>query len=433
MTDSAQQRCGETDSIAEPRATGSIPEVTCGSTAATGRLAGDTLDALPGPDGRFTRPGFQPSSQGRPSGRNGGRPCERRLCERRLCERRPIADASPSPSASPQPDGPTGLVLTSPHRVHRRGGPRTHRAPVAATPGARRQKPPTGCCRRASTRSWPSARTRTPSRSTHRTFPRSRSPTRSPNRSPTPHVTDLPATGRGTARRALLHPWRPASASCRPSTRPTRFWPDPAARADTRFLASPDYVGQHSFPDVFRLPTDRPADAVAGVLTAFRRAPTCPRPVSRTPSRSASVRTAVPPAPSCPSCPAPPSAAGVSRSSWRRSPVTGRRPTTRHHRGLNRQARLPPARRTEGDVGWRDAAPGAGVTRATTERDLREALRARTGSGAAAGPARRDAERAVPPHRRGGTCPWPRPWGRPAASRPARSIDGDLAPHRRHH
>lgn len=206
MTDSAQQRCGETDSIAEPRATGSIPEVTCGSTAATGRLAGDTLDALPGPDGRFTRPGFQPSSQGRPSGRNGGRPCERRLCERRLCERRPIADASPSPSASPQPDGPTGLVLTSPHRVHRRGGPRTHRAPVAATPGARRQKPPTGCCRRASTRSWPSARTRTPSRSTHRTFPRSRSPTRSPNRSPTPHVTDLPATGRGTARRALLHP-----------------------------------------------------------------------------------------------------------------------------------------------------------------------------------------------------------------------------------
>ncbi|MEU8950077.1 hypothetical protein [Streptomyces sp. NPDC048489] len=50
------------------------------------------------------------------------------------------------------------------------------------------------------------------------------------------------------------------------------FWPELAARADARFLASLDYVGLDFFPDVFRpLPADRLADAVAGLLTAFRR------------------------------------------------------------------------------------------------------------------------------------------------------------------
>ncbi|WP_438319563.1 hypothetical protein ACSHWO_36285 (plasmid) [Streptomyces sp. HUAS TT3] len=49
------------------------------------------------------------------------------------------------------------------------------------------------------------------------------------------------------------------------------FWSELGARADARFLACLDYVGLDFFPDVFRpIAADQLADAVAGVLTAFR-------------------------------------------------------------------------------------------------------------------------------------------------------------------
>lgn len=50
------------------------------------------------------------------------------------------------------------------------------------------------------------------------------------------------------------------------------FWSDLGDRADARFLECLDYVGLDFFPDVFRpVAPERLADAVAAVLTAFRR------------------------------------------------------------------------------------------------------------------------------------------------------------------
>ncbi|MEU5715066.1 hypothetical protein AB0G71_04635 [Streptomyces sp. NPDC020403] len=50
------------------------------------------------------------------------------------------------------------------------------------------------------------------------------------------------------------------------------FWSELGALADDRFRQSLDYVGLDFFPDVFRpIATDRLAEAVTAVLTAFRR------------------------------------------------------------------------------------------------------------------------------------------------------------------
>ncbi|MFE3263954.1 hypothetical protein [Streptomyces sp. NPDC059215] len=135
-------------------------------------------------------------------------------------------------------------------------------------------------------------------------------------------------------------------------------WPPPtpsdpsSARADVRFLASPDYVGQDFFPDVFRPcpPTGPPT-----------RSPESSPPSGDNDLPKAGVPDAVPIRVRENGRPigavVPGAAVGSRRvpflSSWRWSPVTGRRSTPRHHRGLDPRARLPPCRSIEGDIGWR--------------------------------------------------------------------------------